>query len=278
MRLSQQLLVVLCLEARKLLGMVLTVGPKGVAGRNLQCLPSYIHVLPFCFKEITWVLSLLWGVTVCCLKIMDCCAPKAGFLVDLGGVWDALVIDDYYCLSAEKINAPVAETVAHGALDTARQAYSIEGLLGSAEKDVDACTSLKAAGAEIRSGEKKARSGVVPVGAPFGKRIALAAALPGITAALISRLAGNWVSVLQYRKCFSTLINFMFKLSSRCMEEAEIHHLPRSVAQELTLLACMSPLIFSNIAVDMLDSVFATDASNQKGAVVAAEIDPGLPA
>ena len=90
--------------------------------------------------------------------------------MDLGGVWDALVIDDYYCLSAEKINAPVAEPVAHGALDTARQAYSIEGLLGSAEKDVDACTSLKAAGAEIRSGEKKARSGVVPVGAPLWEK------------------------------------------------------------------------------------------------------------
>ena len=88
--------------------------------------------------------------------------------MDLGGVWDALVIDDYYCLSAEKINAPVAETVAHGALDTARQAYSIEGLLGSAEKDVDACTSLKAAGAEIRSGEKNARSGVL-LGPSVGK-------------------------------------------------------------------------------------------------------------
>lgn len=68
---------------------------------------------------------------------------------------------------------------------------------------------------------------------------------------------------------------------SESEEDTEVHQLARAVAQEFTLLACVSPMIFSpmifsNVAVDMLDSVFATDASNQKGAVVAAKIEPGL--
>jgi hypothetical protein len=84
-----------------------------------------------------------------------------GSPVPVGGVWDALVIDDYLCLSAEKISTPVEKAVAHDALGTARRAYAVERLLGSTEKDV-ASTSLKAAGAEIRSGEKKS-SRLVPL-------------------------------------------------------------------------------------------------------------------
>jgi len=83
-----------------------------------------------------------------------------GSPVPVGGVWDALVIDDYFCLSAEKISTPVEKAVGHDALGTARRAYAVERLLGSTEKDV-ASTSLKAAGAEIKSGEKNARAGVV---------------------------------------------------------------------------------------------------------------------
>ena len=38
------------------------------------------------------------------------------------------------------------------------------------------------------------------------------------------------------------------------------------------MLAAVAPLITSNIAVDYLGSIFATDASNRKGAIVRAEI------
>ena len=54
------------------------------------------------------------------------------------------------------------------------------------------------------------RCGFVPVAAPFSKRLALsvlslrAAVLPGVTAGLFARLLGKWVSVLQFRKVWSS--------------------------------------------------------------------------
>ena len=131
-----------------------------------------------------------------------------GRQVPKGQKWEALVIDDYFCWSSEPINTPTKDTAARRALIVSREVYDEAELLGSVEKDIDAASTLKAAGAEIRSDEKNVRLGVVPVGAPFGKRLALAvislrtARLPAITGHLLSRLAGNWVSILQYRKCF----------------------------------------------------------------------------
>lgn len=48
--------------------------------------------------------------------------------------------------------------------------------------------------------------------------------------------------------------------------------LDRSVAQELVLITSIAPLVVSNVAVDYLPEIFATDASNQKGAIVKAPI------
>eukprot|EP00435_Cladocopium_sp_Y103_P039758 s1997_g10.t1 len=201
--------------------------------------------------------------------------------VPSGLKWDALVIDDYFALGVERISSPVESSFAMLSLAMAREVYQREGLLGSTEKDIVAETTLKAAGAEIRSSAVNARRGFVPIGAPFAKRIALsalslrAACLPGVTSELLARLVGNWVAVLQYRKCLSSLIDGLFKFSSDCMDQPDllVHHLSRSHAQELTLVAVMSPLMFSNVAVDYLDRVFATDASLSKGAIVSAPID-----
>ena len=196
--------------------------------------------------------------------------------------WDALVIDDYFALSAESIASPPDQGFAWHALAVARSTYAKEGLLGSDEKDVCAQTTLKAAGAEIRSSSKNARLGFVPVGAPLARRISLsvlslrAASLPGVTTDLIARLVGNWVSILQFRKCLSSLVDSLFKFSADCLAcpDEVVHSLSRVNAQELSLLATISPLIVSNIAVDYLDQVFATDASNEKGGIVSADIAP----
>lgn len=201
-----------------------------------------------------------------------------------GPHWDALVIDDYFALSCEPLSCHETRTFAMSALSCARSIYEKEGLLGSDEKDVVAQSTVKAAGAEIRSSPKNVRSGVVPVGAPFGKRLALAvlslraSRLPGISPRLSSRLAGCWVSVLQYRKCWSSLVDSLFGLVARGEESGDnnIRCLPRKVAQELSTMAAAAPLMFTNIAVDYLDRIFATDASVQKGAVVSAAIDPAL--
>ena len=170
------------------------------------------------------------------------------------------------------------------ALEKARKLYDTEGLVGSTEKDVVAEPVAKAPGAEIRSSAANVRDGVIPVGAPLCKRLALAvlslraARLPGITAKLAARLAGNWVSVLQYRKCWSSRIDTLFGFSAEAIDhdDGSIRSLSREVAQELAMLSAVAPIVFSNIAVDYLGSVFATDASNQKGGIVEAEISPEL--
>ena len=101
------------------------------------------------------------------------------------------------------MHAEPEETFAFDRLARSRKAYEAEALLGSPEKDVVAETSIKAAGAEIRSCEKNVRLGFVPVASRLAKRLALstlslrASALPGLSAGFCARLAGNWVSVLQ---------------------------------------------------------------------------------
>ena len=198
----------------------------------------------------------------------------------VGPQYDALVIDDYFSLSVEHVNSVPDVGFAHKSLLVARDIYESESLLGSVEKDVDASLTLKAAGAEIRSSLENVRIGYVPVGAPISKRLALsvlslrAACLPATNGKIISRLAGNWVSVLQYRKCLSCIIDDMFRVASACLadDQTVLHPLPKKVANELVMLATMAPLMFSNITAEYLDRVFATDSSNQKGAIVEAKV------
>ena len=213
--------------------------------------------------------------------LLDCSTRiKGHHAFPKGPRWDALVIDDYFALSCEPLHWSDSDTFAMHALSKARFVYEAESLLGSPEKDVVAQPVVKAAGAEIRSVEGNVRAGIVPVGAPFCKRLALAALtlraakLPGITPKLAARLAGNWVAILQYRKCWSSLIDSLFAFASRSddLNQKVVLCLERSIAQELALVSAVAPLIFSNIAVDYLAQVFATDASLEKGAIVSAPI------
>lgn len=99
---------------------------------------------------------------------------------------------------------------------------------------------FKAAGAEVNSTTSVVRRGAVTVGAPSSKRLALsvlslrAAALPCITSRLSSRLAGNWVSVLLYRRCLSCAISGFFSLAAGLEQSSrnQISPLPRKVADE----------------------------------------------
>ena len=52
--------------------------------------------------------------------------------------------------------------------------------------------------------------------------------------------------------------------------------LPRCVAQELVLLAILAPLAVSNLGAVLADSLYATDASEQKGAFVSSTAPPFL--
>ena len=175
-------------------------------------------------------------------------------------------------------------SVAAQALVEAREVYAKERLVGSDEKDVVAQDRFKAAGAEVIADEETVRRGFVTVGAPAAKRLALSAlslrasSLPGLSSQLAARLAGNWTSILMYRRCLSCIVEDLFAFGTAAEEsvEEEIIPLPRKIARELVLLSALSPVMVSNVAVRYLGSAFATDASMRKGAVVKAPISPEL--
>ena len=79
--------------------------------------------------------------------------------------------------------------------------------------------------------------------------------------------------MLQFRKVWSSLVDEAFVFSARCQESpTQILKMSRRVAQEICMLASVAPLIVSNIAVDYLGEVFASDASSHKGAIIKTSI------
>ena len=220
---------------------------------------------------------------------------RAGLLVDSqqikghcpfpkGPIYSGLIIDDFSLIGREPVGSQNLNSVAARALVEARGVYAKEKLVESDEKDVIAQDRFKAAGAEVIADEETVRRGFVTVGAPAAKRLALSAlslrasSLPGLSSQLAARLAGNWTSILMYRRCLSCIVEDLFAFGTAAEESVveEIIPLPRKIARELVLLSALSPVIVSNVAVRYLGTAFATDASMRKGAVVKAPISPEL--
>ena len=203
-----------------------------------------------------------------------------------GKTWEGLIIDDYFCISAQHVRERKENSEAYKALVMAREAYCRHELPGSIEKDVVAEENFKAAGGEVISCSSAVNLGVVPVAAPLGKRLGLSAitlrvAMSScITSGLASRLAGSWVSVLLFRRCLSSIVVKFFALVSELerKEEPVVAPLPRDVAEDLAMLAAMAPLMFSDASAPVSREVFATDASLAKGAIVKTEVDDELAA
>ena len=193
---------------------------------------------------------------------------------------EGLIIDDYFVISKQGLAKDRLSSAAATALARARLIYDEAKLLGSAEKDIEAACTFKAAGAEVISTMKAVNLGITTVGAPLAKRIGLstlslrAARLPSTTAKLLSRLAGNWVSVLLYRRCCNAWVDDLFRAAADAEDSGQncAVHLSRKVADELTRLAILAPIIVSNIAVHQEPKIYASDASLGKGAFVSTEV------
>ena len=114
---------------------------------------------------------------------------------------------------------------------------------------------FKAAGAEIVSRTEDVRRGCVCVGA-----------------ALASRLSGNWVSALLFRRCLSSVVDDFFAIGSAGEKVLENTILPlsRTAAEELQLLAISSPWMVSNVAAGFSKTIYASDASLASGAYMSA--------
>ena len=187
---------------------------------------------------------------------------------------EGLIIDDFFAIGVESTHTASCNTFAARALAEAREIYQKAGLPGSPEKDVEAASTFKAAGAEVISSEQAVKIDRTTVGAPFEKRLGLstlslrAARLPSTTSRLISRLGGNWTSVLLYRRSMTAVIDDLFRLASDAERSGknEVISQPVSVRNELIVLAALAPVLVTNTAVHCCPFAYASDASLGKGA------------
>ena len=153
--------------------------------------------------------------------------------------------------------------------------------MGSDDKEVRDSLLYKIVGAEVSSTRGVVERGLISLGAPASKRLglcmlaALAAGLPYTADSLHSSLVGSWVSVLLYRKVMMAHMNRIFQvIPSEDLDtgSSRLHPLPRAVAEEMLVLACLGPFAASNVAAPFSTTVYASDSSALKGGLVAAEI------
>lgn len=205
-------------------------------------------------------------------------------LLPTGNVWESLIIDDYFCISAQRRCIEKEKSQAFLHLAKARAAYELHHLPGSVEKDVVAEDRFKAAGAEVDSSKEVLELGLTLVGAPLQKRLGLAvvslrvAELRGISRGLAAKLSGSWVSCLMFRRCMSAVVDGLFALGAgHSAEDAEeVVALPRKVAQELSFLSVLAVIMATDVSAPVLPKVFSTDASLDRGAIVEKAVDSSV--
>ena len=236
------------------------------------------------------------GVEIACcahealLEEADC-HPSQNRLCPAGPILhnkpvSGLVIDDFFVVSAEDRKLATAgkfesPNLAAAFLDKAKAAYGDEGILGSDDKEVRNALKFKVIGAEINSETNLVDRGLVSVGAPSEKRLglsmlsAMAANLAYTSDALHASLVGSGISVLLYRRPMMAHMNRLFGVippDELDTGQSKLRPLPRKAAEELLILACLSPIAASNLAAPFSTVVYASDASTLKGGFVSTEV------
>ena len=195
-------------------------------------------------------------------------------------LYQGLCIDDYFAISLEDKgqDGPSRSSLCFA---EAKRAYADHGLAGSDDKDVVGASQAKVIGGYINGGRDAAQHGLATLSSPIQKRLGLAAItfeliqLAATTDQLHLSLVGGWTSVILFRRPFMGLLDRAFNfvdMTRYSPSESRVVPLPRGVSNELCLLAVMAPIISTNLSADYFHEIFATDASNQRGAVVAAPL------
>ena len=196
-----------------------------------------------------------------------------------------LVIDDFYAISVvpQMSKGQIVNSLPWSvrSMNQAQRVYDKENILGSVEKDVYDADFAKVTGAELDSSIKTRKLGIVSLASPWKKRLALSfislqlAKLRWTTDSLHLCLIGGWVHSLMYRRPMMSLLSDCFHLvdaNEVSQESPKVIPLPRKVAQELQLLAVLSPFMLTDLATKISPEIFATDASDAKGAIVRASV------
>ncbi|CAK9070424.1 unnamed protein product, partial [Durusdinium trenchii] len=189
-----------------------------------------------------------------------------------GPLADGLVIDDYFAISREPRRLAPEQSAAARCFSQSQAVYKKYDLIGSPQKDVIGEKRARVIGAEINSNDHAARRGITSVGSPIGKRLSLS----WVT---FSTTGYNGLSSPVSSWPFMSLLTAVHKLVNAANVDADAPKtvaLPRSVANELCLMSVLAPLMVSDIAADFSEEIFATDASNTKGAIVSTTTLPSV--
>ena len=198
-----------------------------------------------------------------------------------------LVIDDFFAIATDPVDfieeGKTSQSVQ--CLRTAKEIYRKENIMGSDDKDVVGQQRAKVCGAELDSSLDLVKKGVVGLGAPLEKRLALAmlsaacARVPYTTDAVHSSLVGSWISVMMLRRPCMSILNEVFRVSPPVALDTtrpKMWSLGRKAADELLVAAALAPIMVSNLAVPFKEEIFATDSSSTKGGIGSTEVPLGL--
>lgn len=196
-------------------------------------------------------------------------------------VFEGVVIDDYYVVGVEDNKLPAHRSAAAHLHSKSQGLYERLCLLGSPQKDLVAQKEGRIIGAHVDASERTMSRGYATVGSPPEKRYSMSwlalqvSQLRCTSDALHLAMLGGIVSMLMYRRPLMSILAKSFALVD--METFDADHpkvvpLPRTVVDELVLLAVLTPLFVSNIAADFCPKVFCSDASLERGAVLEAPI------
>ena len=200
-----------------------------------------------------------------------------------GPLWEGLIIDDFFVVSQEKICSAPLSSASVACLVRAEELYLKHRKNGSDDKTVRGELKFKVIGAEVNSEPKATDAGVVTVGAPISKRISLAtlflriARLGIVTRSLATRLAGNWVSVLLFRRNLGCILDNLFTLGNKDLTAAsEVVPLGGKVKDELVLASIFSLVSVTDVSARYHSRVYATDTSMGRGTIVSTEVSEFL--
>ena len=192
-----------------------------------------------------------------------------------------LVIDDFFSVAVQDVGERGQLSKAVKAFKTAKACYEAQGLMGSDAKDVIDADQAKIIGGEIDSSEKTRALGVVTLASPVRKRLALAfislelAQLPSTTDVLHACLIGGWVHSLLYRRQFMSVLDKAFSFVNASEIDRGLPRvvpLTRAVAQEIVLLSVLCPLFATDLGATLITKLYASDASDRKGAYVSRDM------
>ena len=197
---------------------------------------------------------------------------------------EGLVIDDFFAVTVQdRCNSQRPRSLL--CYDTAQKAYRDFQILGSPQKDIIGSPEGKVIGAYINGAQRATSRNLVTLAAPAEKRLALSyltlltCQLRGTTDSLHLCTMGGWVSVLGYRRPLMSVLQKAFNLVNALdfdKNSPKVIHLPRSVANEMTLLAVLMPLAMVDLTAEFDQHIYCSDASCQRGAVLRAQVSSRL--